>query len=370
MKFRYLFYIATLVVVVVAVFFLKNKTLPFVVEKQVACVSLVETGDSSKNLNIVFVPDNINDLEKFQSNLKGHIDAILSVEPFKSRSNQINFYFLKVSENFGYADHTVVIVNSGSQFDKISSLIRKCGGADEIVIMLDKSADGSSTPGSHILISSIDDPWKTVHEFGHGFGGLQDTYVGMISFDGNSNVRESNLYTNVDVAGCPKWCGSHTGSYQTACTKITNEQQCRQYERSQVEISGEKKWSCDDPLKCCVWLPKSDPFFGTQCVDFRDNKNIGLSCVENSGCYYGANGQGVWRSVQRTQEGDNSITDSIMNNDQREVWNFSNVETKNMNKIFECLYPKSCDNYDAQVCKDLASKYDAFKKRNGNILCQ
>jgi len=341
-------------------------------EKQAECIDLVKTGDPSKNLDIVFVPDNIKDLEKFQSDLSNHINTILSAEPFKSKKDQINFYFLKTSENFG--DYTTAGMSGEPPYEKINPLTKKCGGADEIIMMLDKNNSyGAAMPGGHMAISSIDDLYKTLHEFGHSFGGLYDTYMGIIPFNGDSNTSgdQSYMYPNVDSAGCSKWCESKISSYQTACTKIINEQQCRQYKRSQVEISGEKKWSCDDPATCCVWLPEPDPYFKTQCVNLRDDKNIGLNCVANSGCYYGAFGKNVWRSVQGTQTGDFSKTNSVMNDDTRFVKNFGSVEIKSMDKIFQCLYPQSCNNYDTQGCKDLSLKYLAFQKRDkGTPSCQ
>ena len=102
-------------------------------------------------------------------------------------------------------------------------------------------------------------------------------------------------------------------------------------------------------------LPEPDPFFGTNCVNFRGNKNIGINCIGNSGCFYGANGQIAWRSV------DGLEVDSIMNNEQREVWNFGDVELKTLNKIFDCCYPQNCNNFNQQECQNLANKYIAFK---------
>jgi hypothetical protein len=317
------------------------------------CIVLTKTGDPTKNLDIVFVPDNIRDLVDFRTKLNDHINAILSVEPFKSKRDRINFYFLNVTENFGLLDGT------GDWVQTRTAALSACENVDEIIVMIPSSPLGYSTIGDHFSLSSIQDTWKTVHEFGHGFAGLGDTYVGIIRYNGTPDLRNEAVPTpNIDAGGCSKWCQSNSGPYSSACTQITDEVECRHHER---RLGQDNQWTCDDPLKCCVWLPYNDPFFGTRCVDFRSNRNIGINCLGDSGCYYGANGQIAWRSVQRTEENDGSTTDSIMNNDQRLTYNFGAVERQSLEDIFTCCYPESCTNFPLQKCQNLAGKYNAFK---------
>ena len=318
------------------------------------CGSLIKTGDASKNLDIVFLSlDKLgSNLNQFQLDLNKDIDYILSAEPFKSKKDSINFYFLKVDESFWYGDN-----NQYVNYTRIFSLLAaKCGNVDEIIQLMNQ---GGGTAGSHIATAPSYYLPAMLHEFGHSFGGLGDTYIHAIFYDGNPGINVG-YFPNTDTAGCPKWCQSNIGSYQTACTLITNGQECRHHERT---LNENGNWSCqkpgsstnDDISKCCVWLSTPDPFFGTRCVDFRDSKDIGVNCVGNSGCFYGAFGvQGVWRSVGSTYN--DGLTDDIMNTrDLTNVHEFGIVEINSMNDIFDCCYPRTCNNYPQQKCHQLAS---------------
>ena len=297
------------------------------VNRLLNCIDLVKTGDISKNLDIIFVPDKIDEqeLNNFQNKLNEHINTILSVEPFKSKKERINFYFLKVSENFGYFD-------GAPQEDKVKTFVQiGCGNMDEILVMMGEGAVGRAaiygTVGGHFAVSGIENPWNTIHEFGHSFGGLIDNYVGWILFDGNPTLADPYIAPNIDVGGCPKWCESHSGVYETECTKITNEEECRHHERTYEYYPGVGyKWSCNDECKCCVWLPNPDPFFKTRCVNFRGNKNIGNNCYGNSGCYYGSNGQIAWRST---------LDSGIMTDNQRRSLEFEDVSRRALEKILQ-----------------------------------
>ena len=335
---------------------------------EIFCEEIIKMGDSSKNLDILFVPDNINNLDEFKEKLNLHIEGILSVEPFKSKKNIINFYFLDVNEDFGFSTEE-------NNQKKVESFVQYCDYVDEIILLVGEEENNIGGAGEHFAWSVITEPWKTLHEFGHSFGGFYDTYSGWILFDGNPRVlyqsneeallkmdwNFENLSSNVDNGGCSKWCQSHTGVYQTSCTQITNEEQCRHHERELENFLGVgDKWSCKDLLTCCVWLPKPDPFFGTNCVNFRDNKDIGIGCIGNSGCFYGANGQVAWRSVKATYENEDS-TNSIMNDNNKNIWDFGDVEIGILNKVFDCCYPQNCNDYPQYDCQELSKKYRLFK---------
>jgi len=288
----------------------------------------VKTGDPSTNLDIVFIPNGFaqNELLEFKGTLKDHISLILGTEPFRSYSNRINFYFLRTTENLQSAYSLVYKLRQ--------HLVTLCEGADELITLShDKnqgvvlSMDGKA---SHHAISSIYSPWVTVHELGHSFGNLGDTYVGWMSFDGNPGadfLSTVNTQPNIDVGGCPKWCKSNTGPYSTECTEIPDELSCRQHERTLQPFNDQTHWSCNDPIKCCVWLTEPDPFFKTQCVNFRDDKNIGTDCFETSGCYYGAgSAQMIWRS---------SNSENIMGDDTMKAESFDAVSEQALRAIFE-----------------------------------
>ena len=272
-----------------------------------------------KRLSIVFIPDKLDtsQFDNFQNELKPHVDAILSTEPFNLYKDRIKFYFLRVSRNFGYFDGK----DPGKK--EVELLVENfCKNTKEIIVMLGKGSLGKSAIsgglGDHFAISSIDNPWTTVHEFGHSFGGLQDNYLGWVLYDGNERLMDT-MAPNVDVAGCQKWCQSNSGPYETSCTKIASEIECRRHERTMEYVENQPKWSCNDPYKCCVWLSEPDPFFQTRFINFRDDKNIGINCYKNSGCYFGSNGQGAWRST---------LDHGIMTDEQQKTLEFEDVSKR------------------------------------------
>jgi len=44
-----------------------------------------------------------------------------------------------------------------------------------------------------------------------------------------------------------------------------------------------------------------EPYFDSHCIpqqeDYQNSINIGISCRENTGCYYGCDGDGGWRAT-------------------------------------------------------------------------
>lgn len=320
--------------------------------------SLIGNSSASNNpVRFVFVPQqfNVSNFDLIKPDINIHINKILETEPFESNSNIIEFYLLETNVNFGYLNPPDVVEDL-----KLKAFVEQsCNAVKEIIVFVNKyESFGEGSGGGHSAITTIDDTWKTVHEIGHSFAALGDTYTGWIPYDGNYYINNTD-FINWDEAGCPKWCSSYTQSYQPPCTQITDETQCRQYERRYTEEYG-GHWACDDPLKCCVWLPEPDPYFGTRCVNFRDDYNIGASCLGDSGCYYGAFGsQMVWRSVN---------SDDIMTDDTRVSQEFSYIHRKAIEDVISCCYPQDCSSFPQQYCEELSLKYSNFNECTQCIL--
>ena len=68
---------------------------------EVNCNTLENNGDSNKNIDIVFLPDNYADEEKFVQDANKYKDALLNVVPFDEYKNKFNFYYIFGSFDMG-----------------------------------------------------------------------------------------------------------------------------------------------------------------------------------------------------------------------------------------------------------------------------
>jgi len=316
-------------------------------------------GDQNpRNVKFAIIPQEFTSLSsETMQKINQHVEKILNTEPFKTHANEMDFYLFNT--NFQFI--TPNTVTSTDNLRNVLDIVKSSCNADEIIIILNREYQDGLGP-QHVAITTINDLVATIHELGHSFGGLGDTYLGWTLFDGNTPYEEGSLSRetgtqNTDIAGCPKWCQSNTGTYQTACTQITDEQTCRTYERELYTGPEGTHWACTAEKKCCVWLPETHTFFNSKCVSVRDNTNIGVGCYGNSGCYYGGiRGTPIWRSEVDTI--------GLMGEGMRISKDFSDVEKRGIENVFACCYPQNCQNYPAAQCQTFASTYSRFTHCN------
>jgi hypothetical protein len=205
-----------------------------------------------------------------------------------------------------------------------------------------------------------------IHEIGHNFG-LADLYYGTFYYSGQPSqfwgTEFSRAFLNVDGPGCNKWCESYkpvseyTTSFSSQCLQFQDRNSC-------VSFGRDESKSCiysENNPDCCVWSDEPFEYFDTNCVPALGSEDIGVNCLEETGCYYGAvYGNYAWRPVLNR---DDSIMDSLG------AEKFSAVGEKMMGQIFECcLSPKStqtiCKNFRIEFI-ELLQNYN-WKKRIGS----
>jgi len=181
-----------------------------------ACVNVLSSGSVEEKMDIVFLPEDYTDLEKFEEDVKKYIDlndeegGIFSVEPFKSNKEKFNFYYINRSSDLEcklgcFGVDRLVCCND----DRVKEVASQCPYDQAVVLVDTKEFCGASK--DYASVCTIEDERAglvLVHELGHTIGGLGDEY----SY-GRSGKTE---VPNCDVAGCSKWAGIEgTGCYET-----------------------------------------------------------------------------------------------------------------------------------------------------------
>lgn len=337
-------------------------------------------GSPDAPLKILFV--RIGDVP-YYTEIKENIinNQLKNISPFKENFNSMAFYSLDISRDdiLNCAPSGMGLGSSGFGCDNqavYNKLEQQIGINDRrgIIIIAMVETDYGGLGGDIIYMGvrrDIDLPSQlqskvAVHEIGHNFG-LADLYYGTFYFDGRPSqfwsVDFSRQFLNVDGPGCPKWCNSYkppsqyTQSASSQCLSFTDRQSC-------VSFGRDSSRSCDygEFPDCCVWSDTPFEYFETNCVPALGSENIGINCLEGSGCYFGAvYSNYAWRPVLRSR-------DSIMF-DHMSANNFDSVSEKELNKIFECCLS---DNDGSSSCAGFRRTYSDFlqstnfKKRIGS----
>jgi hypothetical protein len=274
------------------------------------CSNVTDVGILSEGLDLVFIPVGFDDMSEFDSLVMEHIDpdssykGLLYYEPFKGSWSKFNFLKTErlpaeIEDNFmerhcQYADSPYIwqciqdvkgwLSENNCVYDKaiiiFNNLPPNTGGGWA------ESLNGAIA----LTVARVYPPFEnqghmeTVHELGHMLG-LTDEMVGGFEFNGYGYSLEA--LPNCDVAGCPKWCQDYvrnpSGEVYELCKNLS-------------------KSNCQNNVNC-FWRNRVDEFYKTQCVPLADEINIGLNCLEGTGCYYNCNGVGAWRPATYTSEG-------------------------------------------------------------------
>jgi hypothetical protein len=277
---------------------------------QSICSNVFDACNLSEGLDLVFIPVGFDDMSEFDSLVMEHIDpegtykGLLYYEPFKSNWSKFNFLKTErlpaeIENNFierqcQYAGSSYLwqciqdvkdwLSENNCSYDKAFILFNNLppntgGGWAE-------SLNGTIA----LTVARVYPPFEdqghieTVHELAHLLG-LTDEMVSGNEFNGYGYSLEA--LPNCDVAGCSKWCQDYvrnpSGEIYDLCKNLS-------------------KSNCQNNVNC-FWRNKIDEFYKTQCVPLDDWINIGLNCLEGTGCYYNCNGVGAWRPANYTSEG-------------------------------------------------------------------
>jgi len=340
-------------------------------------------GDVDGPLKILLVNlDNVPHYDKLVDDIV--YNQLKAVSPFKENFDSIAFYTTSIKSGdvdlecggFGNGlSGSGFACNNEKVYDKIKE---KCDMGDKrgiIVIVIGESKFGGAGGDVIYLGSSSDRDLITqislsknvaLHEIGHNFG-LADLYYGSFYGDGRPSkfwsTEFSRAYLNVDGPGCNKWCDSfkpaseYSESFSSQCLGFITKESCVSFSR---DDDGRCDYTDEGP-SCCVWSDEKFEYFDTSCVPAIGSENIGESCFEDSGCYFGAvYGNYAWRPIL---EGSQSIMYHTSSSE------FDAVSKRELENIFECcLSSESGDN----KCESFRKSYSdflqnyGFKKRIGS----
>jgi hypothetical protein len=193
-------------------------------------VEILKTGDPSRSVDLVFLPEGYTDAEmaKFLNDVRRLSDSLLSAEPFRHWKNRFNISAVLAPSSGSGADvpgkgiWRNTILNStfytfGSErylttFDywKVRDLA-SLAPYDQICVLVNTSRYGGGGIYNHYSLTSVDHNLAHItfiHEFGHGFAGLGDEYYDsevayQEYYDRNTEPWEPNLTTLVEFNN--KW---------------------------------------------------------------------------------------------------------------------------------------------------------------------
>ena len=338
----------------------------------IACNAPIVGNDTSL-LKILFVK--LGDAPYYTQLVNDSIyNQLKVISPFKEKFNSIAFYSINISINESFNCNAFTGSSGGSGFacnnTKIyESIEEKCdfGNLKGMIIVVIVETESGGSGGEIIYLGSSlmrDLPIQfdisknvVIHEIGHNFG-LGDLYYGTLYYNGDPSsfygTEFSRKFLNVDGPGCSKWCNSYkpvsqyNESVSSKCLKFMNRSDCVSYGRSS---SGDCFYSSSSAPDCCVWSHDTFEYFDTNCVPAIGSENIGVGCLEDSGCYYGAMyGNYAWRPVLSNDE-------SIMYGATSD--RFDSVSVREINKIFKCCLSPA---FSSDECENFRIEYSNFLK--------
>jgi len=337
-------------------------------------VYVLHNGNSDEKIDLLFVPQNIADISMLGSKIndilyKSGTDingeamvSLFNIEPFSDYESKFNIAYINKNIDEDFFDCWREMPNPeappkwhlrhGCNEDKIKDAYGVVFDTDFIVIIFDLPS-GYHSSGGEVQYLDVDLEssdrfaflsWTFIHEFGHQFGGLVDEYVytespsyhcGMASsyecFEDYEKVVE--IYPNVDVLGCPKWCESYDIDKlieeNKPCEGADTEEECKALTN---EYYG---------LPSCSWFKLEHPFFKTHCVIAQGGNSIGINCEEGTQCIFGGDyGQLAF----------NPGGSSIMGGGTE----FTKPSRDHLKSILECCYPRQ----GTEFCINFRDKFE------------
>lgn len=304
------------------------------------CISILKNGDSSDKLDLVFFSDGftaselahfVTDVVPTYSGIREGSKGILSFEPYKSAKEKFNIWAVPAVESLNcspqYICHDNVNVETHS---KIMAALSRCPFSfDQVVIVMHGrySFIRGIIGGSFSYIDyGPGDSWfdykdrasmRLTHEFSHTFAGLEDEYS-KPSYIYDSASEDSRQVLGdkwtCDTTGCPKWCsGAPRYSYQEYAPECfgLNETDCK------------NKDNCAWVLDYLIEGSRLNPYYsGTFCISKRSEKDNGVGCMSETGCYQGCGPSNWWRSANQ----------SIMSSNYDDDYGFSGYHQKIISK--------------------------------------
>jgi hypothetical protein len=266
-----------------------------------------------------------------------------NISPYKDNFNSIAFYKIDASSE---AINCTSLV--GCNIQQVYTAINKTCHVSDLtrvvpVALVNGDAGNYAAP---ITVLSTLTVGTLMHEVGgHAVGGLGDTYLAWVNPNGVAGGSVDNRrFPNVDGPGCPKWCQSYkpvseySNSVGAQCIKIANKNQCISVGTYNItKQNGTVMQICNltynSSLRawnpsCCVWSDTPFEYFNSSCAPLWGVENIGINCLEDSGCYFGAAGNYGWRAGLRSNDSFMSAGGGANR--------YNAVEMRHLNNVFKC----------------------------------
>lgn len=198
------------------------------VQPSPGCVAVGDVGYSSDRIDVVFLPDNYADIEKFREATSEMVDVFLQTKPYDESVQKFNFFRvedLDLTLNCNYKYGGDAIVCDPSSIKKASVI---CPHDYPAVIVDVKGVQkfyellrSSSWMGT-MSLNSDDDPLVFAHEFAHAFANFADEYEygGRITWDApncDPSWRDCPKFKVVEDSECIQGCvnNEHSRSIKT-----------------------------------------------------------------------------------------------------------------------------------------------------------
>ena len=255
----------------------------------------MENGSNKDQINLLFVFNKYSDPSLIESDLEKFVDkfadhnGLFAYSPLKENINEFNVYYTDFNLNCyptGNTQH-----GSGENCVNRANHIARMTNSRIVITILD--FDGIEMLGlggsNRVLMSRVAGPVseKTlatkmlVHEFGHAFANLSDEYSNTMATMDLSNRP------NVDITGCPTWCSGDLNTQVPRFEDFNNFITCAK----NITNNFEDYYQEDPYTGACGAIPSQYSF---------DETNIGVNCIDETGCYWNAKGITNYRSSQNS----------------------------------------------------------------------
>lgn len=173
------------------------------------CVQILESGSVSDKIDLTFIGQGYDDIEKFKTDVQKYTGGFFAIEPFKSSKGRFNVYYVNQTSDFSCklgckGIERLVCCDDAS----VKKFALQCP-ADKIIVLINTETF-CGTASDYAKVCTINDPRAglvLVHEIGHALAGLGDEYGYAISSQKAADTP------NCASEGCSKWDGLGAGCF-------------------------------------------------------------------------------------------------------------------------------------------------------------
>lgn len=193
------------------------------VQPSPGCIPIQENGNSEQAIDIVFLPDNFEDVSKFRDKTDKMINAFSNLEPYSENKDKFNFYRIEKFDldlkcDYSYGGDAIVCDPTA-----VKSSATLCPH-DYVIVAVDTQGIQklfdllrSSAWMGIASLNSADDPLVFSHEFAHIFADFADEYEygGKITWDApncDSGWETCPKFKVVSDSECVRGCVNNENS--------------------------------------------------------------------------------------------------------------------------------------------------------------